>query len=84
VRGVIGGRLLTLREVADELRCSVATVKRRIRAGVLPTYRDGHLVRVREDDLRRYVAERVYSRSTTPERAAAAGQALPKGARLWD
>jgi excisionase family DNA binding protein len=81
---VIGGRLLTQREVAEELRCSVATVKRRIRAGALPTYRDGHLVRIREDDLRRYVAERVSRRTATAEHAGVAGRSLPKGARLWD
>lgn len=81
---MIGGRLLTLREVADELRCSVSTVKRRIRAGDLPTYRDGRLVKVREDDLRRYVAERVCRRTATVEHAGVAGRSLPKGARLWD
>jgi excisionase family DNA binding protein len=82
-RGVIGGRLLTLREVADELRCSVPTVKRRIRSGALPSYRDGHIVCVREDDLRRYVAERLCRRSPAPDRAAA-GRALRKGEHLWD
>ena len=81
---MIGGRLLTLREVAVELRCSVATVKRRVRDGALPTYVDGRLVRVREDDLRRYVAERVCRRSRAGAPAVAAGRTLPKGARLWD
>jgi excisionase family DNA binding protein len=80
---VFGGRLLTLQDVAHELRCSVPTVKRRIRSGALPTYRDGRLVRVREDDLRRYVAERVCRRSQTSDRAAA-GRALGPGERLWD
>ncbi len=37
---MIGGRLLTLRDVAGELGCSVATVKRRVRAGVLPAFVD--------------------------------------------
>lgn len=75
--------LLTLAEVADELGCSVATVKRRIRSGVLPTFVDGRLVRVREVDLRRYVAERVARRSTRP-RAELAGSKLEPGRRLWE
>lgn len=81
---MIGGRLLTLREAADELRCSVVTVKRRIHDGALPAYVDGGLVRVLEDDLRRYVAERVCRRSRANAPAVAAGRTLPRGARLWD
>jgi excisionase family DNA binding protein len=81
---MIGGRLLTLREVADELRCSVPTVKRRIAVGVLPTYRDGRLVRVREDDLRRYVAERVCHCAQASEPTRASGRTLREGERLWD
>lgn len=78
-----GGRLFTLREAADELRCSVATVKRRIRTGALPAYRDGRLVRIREDDLRRYVAERVcrWAQAVEPARG---GRTLREGERLWD
>jgi len=30
---MIGGRLLVLEEVAEEIGCSVATVKRRVRSG---------------------------------------------------
>ncbi len=75
--------LLTLRQAADLLGCSPATVKRRIRAGTLPAFRDGRIVRVREDDLRRYISERV-ARSVTSGRAAAAGTTLTAGARLWD
>lgn len=81
---MIGGRLLTFREVADQLGCSVSTVRRRICAGELLEFCDGGLHRVREDDLRRYVAERVCRRSPTAEHALAPGRALPKGARLWD
>lgn len=75
--------LLTLQKVADELGCSPATVKRRIRSGALPAFVDGRLVRVREADLRRYVAERTVRRAGRPEMAAA-GSALHPGARLWD
>jgi excisionase family DNA binding protein len=77
-------RLLTLAEVADELGCSVPTVKRRVRAGALPIFRDGRLVRVREADLRRYVIERVDRRERRPVSVAAAGRAVPEGSRLWD
>jgi excisionase family DNA binding protein len=75
--------LLTLSEAAGELRCSVATVKRRIRSGALPAYRDGRLVRVRAVDLRRYVAERV-TRSTPGGWGQRAGVTLRPGERLWD
>ena len=81
---MIGGRLLTLHETALELGCSLATVKRRVRDGELPTFADGRLVRVREDDLHRYVAERVARRTGTAPVAAAAGRTLAHGARLWD
>jgi hypothetical protein len=61
----------------------VTSVKRRVAAGELPVFRDGRLVRVREADLRRYIAERTARRASSPA-AAAAGHALPEGARLWD
>ena len=78
-----GPRLLTLAEAADALGCSVATVKRRIRSGSLPAFRDGRLVRIREDDLRRYVAERV-ARAAVAGSSLPAGVTLAPGARLWD
>lgn len=74
--------LLTLRDVATRLSCSVATVKRRIRTGALPAYRDGRLVRVRELDLERYIAAHVTRTATgsTP----LAGVTLHPDDRLWD
>jgi excisionase family DNA binding protein len=81
---MMGGRLLTVTEAAEVLRCSVATVKRRIRTGALPTYRDGRLVRIREDDLRRYVIERICRRAQAAEPGRAAGRSLQRGERLWD
>jgi excisionase family DNA binding protein len=81
---VIGGRLFTLAEAADELRCSLATVKRRVAAGELAVFHDGRLVRVREDDLQRYVAERVARRSSRAASVVVAGRTLARGARLWD
>jgi excisionase family DNA binding protein len=79
----VNSRLLTLDEVAGVLRCSRATVKRRVQAGLLPVYRDGRLVRVRTTDLDSYVAAQV-----SVARPGGCGQ--PGGVelfgkeRLWD
>ena len=81
---MLGGCLFTYDRAADELGCSVSTLRRRIRAGLLPVYVDGGLRRIREDDLRRYVSERVCRRSSSPATTAPPGRRLPKGARLWD
>ncbi len=75
--------LLTLEEAAGRLGCSTSTIKRRVQAGALPAFVDGRLVRVREEDLRRFVLERVTRRGTRPI-AAVAGRALPSGSRLWE
>lgn len=77
--------MLTYAEAARELGCSISTVRRRINHGELPYYVDGGLRRVREEDLRRYIAERTRRRSSSTAAATIApGRALPKGARLWD
>jgi excisionase family DNA binding protein len=63
---------------------SSSTVKRRVRMGELPVYRDGsRIVRIRETDLRRYVLERVARQRgvVTPTRQ---GVMLSPGERLWD
>lgn len=75
--------LLTLDAAAEVLGCSRATVKRRIRSGALPAFRDGRLVRVRESDLARYVAERT-TRRTSRGAVIAAGVTIESGGRLWD
>jgi excisionase family DNA binding protein len=75
--------LLTLRDVADELGCSVATVKRRIAVGALAAFADGRLVRVRDVDLARYVAERVTRRNNASLGATPPGRTLKPGERLW-
>lgn len=87
-------RLFTLDEVADILGVSIATVKRRIRSGALPVFRDGRIVRVRERDLRAYIASHVDSvgelappvrrpagHIRRPRRHAASGGRV---VRLWD
>lgn len=76
------GELLTLPDVAARLSCSLATVKRRVRSGALPVYRDGRLVRVRELDLDRYIAEHVARR--VPSSSRRAGVTFALGERLWD
>jgi excisionase family DNA binding protein len=76
-------RLLTLRAAAAVLGCGLTSVKRRVAAGELPVFRDGRLVRVREGDLARYVAERVQRRAATPSDVPP-GSDLPAEGRLWD
>jgi len=77
-------RLLTFEEAARELRCSLATVKRRVRAGELPVFRDGRIVRVRSTDLERFILERVRRTIVLSEDATFTGSPLPAGGRLWD
>jgi excisionase family DNA binding protein len=75
-------RLLTLAQAAEQLGCSLSSVKRRAAAGELPCFRDGRLVRVREADLERFVAERV-ARRLLGGAAAPAGRQMAPGERLW-
>jgi excisionase family DNA binding protein len=51
-------RLLTIEEGADMLNISVRTLGRRISQGELPVIRDGRIVRIHPDDLRRYILVR--------------------------
>jgi excisionase family DNA binding protein len=80
----VSGRLLTLGEAASRLACSTRTLRRRIKDGSLPAFRDGGLVRVRQDDLERYVAAKITRQRLAHAGAPVAGVALPTGARLWD
>lgn len=52
-------RFMTVSEVAAMLRVSPMTVYRLINAGELPAVRIGRSFRVREQDLDRYLLERV-------------------------
>jgi excisionase family DNA binding protein len=47
--------LLTVREVADDVRVSTMTVYRLIKSGALPAIRVGKHFRIREADLSRYL-----------------------------
>jgi excisionase family DNA binding protein len=54
-----GRLLLTLTEVADELRVSRPTVERWVGRGEIPSVKLGTCRRVRSEDLARWVASRV-------------------------
>jgi excisionase family DNA binding protein len=80
----VSDRLLTLSQAADALNCSTSTLKRRVASGELIVFRDGRrLVRVREADLRRYIAEHL-SRPATPPANGKAGVTSTKRGRLWE
>ena len=51
--------LLTTEQAARQLNCSLATLKRRISSGQLPVFRDGRLIRIRQQDLDHYIEQRV-------------------------
>jgi excisionase family DNA binding protein len=76
----VTGRLLTLDDAALELGVSRSTVKRWAASGALPVFRCGRVVRVRESDLRAFVAQRV--QRLAPGSSEPAGVAV-RG-RLWD
>ncbi len=76
--------LLRLPEAAAELSVSLSTVKRLVAAGELPVVRVGSAVRVRPEDLRRFVLGATERRIGASTSSSAAGVSLRKGARLWD
>jgi len=49
--------LLTKKRVAEILDTSEKTVDRRIRSGELPAIRDGRIIRIRPEDLDRYISQ---------------------------
>jgi excisionase family DNA binding protein len=73
--------MLTVDEAAAQLAVSAKTVRRRIDDGQLPVFRSGRIVRVREDDLRRYVAQRT-ARSRAVAPAVRRGRVL--ASKLWE
>ena len=80
----MSSRLLTIDEAAERLACSTRTLRRRIRDGSLPAFRDGALVRVREVDLERYVAANVSRAMLGRAGVRTAGVMLTADERLWD
>ena len=55
---LIAGRLVTVAEVARQLRVSNMTVYRIVKSGQLPAMRVGRGYRIREEDVRRYLEQR--------------------------
>ena len=88
---MIGDRLLTLPQVAEELACSLSTVKRLVRAKRLLPVRirvdSGRgCVRVRASDLSRYILLLEHSHGGNARATAtpAVGVVLAPGERLTD
>ncbi len=53
-----GERLLTIKEVADYLRCDPKTVRRLITERALAAYKIGREWRVSDSDLRKFLSDR--------------------------
>ena len=51
-------RLLSLADTCAVLGCSMKTLRRRIAEGAIAVIRDGRLIRIHPDDLRRYIQQR--------------------------
>ena len=45
----------TIAEIAGQLNCSIATIRRRIAAGALRVVQDGRVVRISEADFQAYL-----------------------------
>ena len=60
--------LLTPREVAEVMRVSTMTVYRLIKAGELPAIRVGKHLRIRSNDVVKFLDERVVSAAPRPGR----------------
>ncbi len=58
-RDEISEPLMTVKDVAAEMKASVKTVHRRIAAGELPVIRDGRLIRIRPKDYRSYLESKM-------------------------
>ncbi len=51
--------LMTVKELAADMKVSEKTVRRRIAAGELPVIRDGGLIRIRPKDYRSYLESKL-------------------------
>jgi excisionase family DNA binding protein len=56
--GGLGERLLTVKDVAQFLQCSIRKVQRMIDAGELEAIRIGRLVRVRPEALKAFIGSK--------------------------
>jgi excisionase family DNA binding protein len=60
-------RLLNIREAAELLHVSRAFVYLMLQRGDIPTVRIGRMLRVRPEDLERYIHERQMKQTDAPE-----------------
>ena len=51
--------LMTVKEMAADMKVSEKTVRRRIAAGELPFIQDGRMIRIRPKDYRRYLISKL-------------------------
>ncbi len=58
-RDEVAEPLMTVKDVAAEMKVSEKTVRRRIAARELPVIRDGRLIRIRPKDYRRYIESKL-------------------------
>lgn len=56
-------KLLTVKQTAAQLEVSVRTIQRKIDSGDLGCIRDGRLVRISEDQIATFLAERTFNPS---------------------
>lgn len=77
-------RYLTLVEAAERLQVAQRTLRRRVASGLLPAFRDGRIVRIREVDLDSYVAANITRSALNRRGVRTSGVVLPPEARLWD
>ncbi len=58
-RDEISEPLMTVKDVAAEMKASEKTIRRRIAAGKLPVIRDGRMIRIRPKDYRSYLESKL-------------------------
>jgi excisionase family DNA binding protein len=70
-------QLNTISEVAERLAVSSTTVRRLIASAELPTVRVGRCLRIQEEDVRAFVADRYTAHPVNPASDLSLGQAQP-------
>ena len=58
-RDDVSEALMTVKDVAAEMKASEKTIRRRIAVGELPVIRDGRLIRSRAKDYRSYLESKL-------------------------